>query len=47
VPEKLKSIPVVGERIYDQLTLLAGDKDQLTRSRSGCSSRPAALGRHC
>jgi predicted PurR-regulated permease PerM len=30
VPEKLKSIPVVGERIYDQLTLLASDKDQLT-----------------
>ena len=30
VPEQLKSIPVVGERIYDQLALLAGDKDQLT-----------------
>ena len=30
VPEQLKNIPVVGERIYDQLTLLASDKDQLT-----------------
>lgn len=30
VPEQLRSIPVVGDRIYDQLTLLVGDKDQLT-----------------
>jgi len=30
VPEQLKSIPVIGERIYDQLAQLAGDKDQLT-----------------
>jgi len=30
VPEQLKNIPIVGERIYDQLTLLASDKDQLT-----------------
>jgi predicted PurR-regulated permease PerM len=30
VPDQLKSIPVIGERIYDQLTLLASDKDQLT-----------------
>jgi predicted PurR-regulated permease PerM len=30
VPEQLKGIPVVGERIYDQLTLLASDNDQLT-----------------
>ncbi len=30
VPEQLKSIPVIGERIYDQLTVLASDKDQLT-----------------
>jgi predicted PurR-regulated permease PerM len=30
VPEQLRSIPIVGDRIYDQLTLLAGDKEQLT-----------------
>jgi predicted PurR-regulated permease PerM len=30
VPEQLKSLPVVGERVYDQLTQLAGDKAQLT-----------------
>ena len=30
VPEQLKGIPVIGERIYDQLTLLVSDKDQLT-----------------
>jgi predicted PurR-regulated permease PerM len=30
VPEQLRSIPVVGDRIYDQLTLLVGDKEQLT-----------------
>jgi len=30
VPEQLRSIPVIGDRIYDQLTLLASDKDQLT-----------------
>ncbi|HEX5638648.1 MAG TPA: AI-2E family transporter [Burkholderiaceae bacterium] len=30
VPEQLKSIPVVGERVYDQLAQLAGDKAQLT-----------------
>lgn len=30
VPEQLKSIPVVGERIYDQLAALAGDRAQLT-----------------
>ncbi|HET9024998.1 MAG TPA: AI-2E family transporter [Burkholderiaceae bacterium] len=30
VPEQLKGIPVVGERIYDQLMLLVSDKDQLT-----------------
>ena len=29
VPEQLKSIPVVGDRIYDQVTLLVGDKAQL------------------
>ena len=30
VPEALKGIPVVGERIYDQLTMLADDRAQLT-----------------
>jgi len=30
VPEQLRSIPVIGDRIYDQLTLLSSDKDQLT-----------------
>lgn len=30
VPEQLRSIPVIGDRVYEQLTLLAGDKDQLT-----------------
>ena len=30
VPEQLRSIPVVGDRIYDQLTLLASDNAQLT-----------------
>lgn len=30
VPEQLKSVPVIGERIYDQLTVLVSDKDQLT-----------------
>lgn len=30
VPEQLRSIPVVGDRIYDQVTLLVGDKAQLT-----------------
>lgn len=30
VPEQLRSIPVVGDRIYDQLTALAADKEQLT-----------------
>lgn len=28
-PEHLKSIPLVGDRIYDQLTLIASDKQQL------------------
>jgi predicted PurR-regulated permease PerM len=30
VPEQLKGIPVVGERIYDQLAALASDRAQLT-----------------
>jgi predicted PurR-regulated permease PerM len=30
VPEQLKSIPVIGDRIYDQLTVILHDKDQLT-----------------
>ena len=30
VPEQLKSIPIVGDRLYDQLALLADDKAQLT-----------------
>jgi predicted PurR-regulated permease PerM len=30
VPEQLKSIPVIGDRIYDQLTVVLHDKDQLT-----------------
>jgi predicted PurR-regulated permease PerM len=30
VPEQLKSIPIVGDRIYDQLAQLAADKAQLT-----------------
>lgn len=30
VPEQLKSVPLVGDRMYDQLTLLASDKQQLT-----------------
>ena len=30
VPEQLRGIPVVGERIYDQLTVLLHDKAQLT-----------------
>jgi predicted PurR-regulated permease PerM len=30
VPEQLRSIPVVGERVYEQLVQLAGDEAQLT-----------------
>ena len=30
VPEQLKSVPVIGERMYDQLAALAADRDQLT-----------------
>jgi predicted PurR-regulated permease PerM len=30
VPEQLKTVPVIGERAYDQLVALAGDKQQLT-----------------
>ncbi|MGZ8272842.1 MAG: AI-2E family transporter [Burkholderiaceae bacterium] len=30
VPEQLKSLPIVGERLYDLLAQLAGDKVQLT-----------------
>jgi predicted PurR-regulated permease PerM len=30
VPEQLKSLPIIGDRVYDQLAQLAGDKVQLT-----------------
>jgi predicted PurR-regulated permease PerM len=30
VPETLRSVPVIGDRLYDQLTVLVSDKDQLT-----------------
>jgi predicted PurR-regulated permease PerM len=30
VPEALQNVPVIGDRIYDHLTVLVSDKDQLT-----------------